>query len=271
MPLNNGSADMSESSLIVIPVRMASTRFPGKPLAKIAGLSMIERVWRIACAVEGADSVLIATDSQEIEKHAAGFGAEVVITSSSCRTGSDRVAMAVREIVDKPDIVFSLQGDAVLTPPWIVEAVLAELKRDAGVEIATPAVRLRDSALDEYVQRKAAGSTTGTNVVFDNDRNALYFSKALIPFNREQNWEAGEIYQHIGLYGYRLAVLERFCQLPPGRLENIEKLEQLRALENGIGIRVVEVDYRGRTPASVDRPEDVALVEDIISREGEIL
>ncbi|MBU6383464.1 MAG: 3-deoxy-manno-octulosonate cytidylyltransferase [Verrucomicrobia bacterium] len=259
---------MSESALIVIPARMASTRFPNKPMALIAGKTMIERVWSIAKAVPGGSDVIIATDDPHLAAFVRGFGAQVMMTSPLCPTGTDRVAEAARQW-EQHTIFFSLQGDAVLTPPWVIDAVLQTMLKDPSIQMATPAVRLQDSALQEFIQMKQQGSSTGTTVVFDRRGHALYFSKALIPYDR--NGTDRLIYRHIGLYAYRMQTLQRLTLLPEGPLEKAEKLEQLRALENGIPIRVVEVDYRNRTHGSVDRPEDVAAVESIIAKEGELL
>lgn len=254
-------------AIIVIPARIESTRFPGKPMALINGISMLERVWRIASSVELASSVLIATDSEKIVHQAKGFGAEVVLTSKDCRTGTDRVAEVGRKLKLENEIVVSFQGDAVLTPSSILNPLI-ECFDDSGVNLATPACLLEGRALEDFVESKRTGSTTGTMVVFDKNFDALYFSRSIIPFSREQL--SGDIYRHIGLYAYRAKTLFSFSELPPGRLEEIEKLEQLRALENGIPIRVVPVSYQGRTAASVDNPEDIAKVEEIIAREGEL-
>jgi 3-deoxy-manno-octulosonate cytidylyltransferase (CMP-KDO synthetase) len=248
---------------IVIPARMASTRFPKKPMALIAGVSMLERVWRIAKSVPEAEQVLIATDDVGLKAFAEQFGAHVVMTSPKCPTGTDRVAEVAR-LTGGNGIFFSLQGDAPITPPWVIGEVLKAMIEDPTVQIATPAVRLEGRALEEFAETKKKGSSTGTSVVFDKNQNALYFSKSLIPFR-------GPVYRHIGLYGYRADALQKMNQLPEGPLEKAEMLEQLRALENGIAIRVVEVDYQGRTHGSVDRPEDVAFIERIIAEEGELI
>lgn len=258
---------MSERALIVIPARMASTRFPGKPLAQIAGRAMIERVWRIAKATSTGD-VLIATDDPELQAFAQSFGADVLMTNPNCLTGTDRVAEAARSF-PQYTVFFSLQGDAVLTPPWVIDQVLQTMLNDKTILMATPAVRLQGQALIDFVDTKKGGSSSGTVVVFDRMCNALYFSKALIPYNR--NPLESPVYRHIGLYAYRMDVLQKLNQFPEGPLERSEKLEQLRALENGIPIRVVPVDYRGRTHGSVDRPEDVTIIESIIAKEGELI
>lgn len=261
---------MSETAVIVIPARMASTRFPNKPMASIAGKTMIERVWAIAKAARRAKEVVIATDDEDLRQFALGFGAKVLMTSAACLTGTDRVAEA-SALLNEHSIFFSLQGDAVLTPPWVVESVLEAMLKDPSIQMATPAVRLRGQPLADFIASKKGGSSSGTTVTFNKKGDALYFSKAVIPYERNENNPDRPVYRHIGLYAYRLQTLQRLSQLPEGLFEKSEKLEQLRALENGIPIRVVEVDYKGRTHGSVDRPEDIAFVESVIAREGELL
>ncbi len=262
---------MMESAAIIIPARMASTRFPNKPLALISGKTMIERVWRIASAVPQASEVIIATDSDDLRCFAENFGASVLMTSPECLTGTDRVAEASRLLDQKHHIFFSFQGDAVLTPPWVIEAVLHAMLSDAAIQMATPAVRLTGQALADFVIGKRGGSSSGTTVTFDKTGKALYFSKALIPYHRDENHPDRTIYRHIGLYAYRAPTLQQLSLLPEGTFEKSEKLEQLRALENGIPIQVIPVDYRGRTHGSVDRPEDLSFVEKTIEREGELI
>jgi 3-deoxy-manno-octulosonate cytidylyltransferase (CMP-KDO synthetase) len=257
------------SAAIVIPARYASTRFPGKPLHKVAGMPMLERVWRIAKSVRGATRAVIATDDERIFAFARGMGAEAVMTSPDCGNGTERVHDAVLRGGICEDAVLNLQGDALLTPPWVLEAMIDEMIADPAPGIVTPAVRLEGAALEEFLARKKVTPASGTTVVFDSRRNALYFSKAVIPYLRKAG-HAG-IYRHIGLYGYRKAALARYVGLAPTPLEQTEGLEQLRALENGMAIRVVIVDYRGRTHWSVDAPEDVAVAERIIAREGELI
>lgn len=259
---------MTETAIIVIPARMASTRFPGKPMALIRGMTMIERMWRIGQAAKGASEVVIATDDERLKCFAEGFGARVLMTSPDCATGTDRVAEISRMPGMDHAVFFSLQGDAVLTPPWVIEKVLDAMLADPLIQMATPAVLLMGEALSEFVALKKRGSSSGTAVVFNQKGDALYFSKALIPYSRDEN---SPVYRHIGLYGYRKETLQRLAEVPEGMLERSEKLEQLRALENGIAIRVIPVDYRGRTHGSVDQPEDVPTVEAVIEREGELV
>lgn len=258
-------------TLIVIPARQASTRFPGKPMALVSGKSLLSRVWQIAKTVRGIDQVVIATDHEKIQKHAESFGAEVVFTRADCENGTERAYDAARKIIPRPDIVLNLQGDAVLTPPWIIQSLVNEMLRSPEIQMATPATRLNWEKYDEFVKSKSEGRVSGTLVVFDKNYNALYFSKGLIPFLRDRELKEPPIYRHIGLYAYRYSALEKYVSLSMTPLEQAEKLEQLRALENGIPIKIVPVDYQGRTHWSVDNPEDIQKVEEIILREGELV
>jgi 3-deoxy-manno-octulosonate cytidylyltransferase (CMP-KDO synthetase) len=254
---------------IVIPARYASSRFPGKPLHSIAGVSMLRRVWNIAKATRAGARVVIATDDRRIVDHARSFGAEAVMTSDNCRNGTERVFETLEGAQIASDLVINLQGDALLTPPWVLDAMIQEMLDDSAVEMVTPAVALDEAALSAFVAHKAATPASGTSVVFDTKRDALYFSKVVIPFMRQRGLTS--VYRHIGLYGYRRECLAKYIALKQGPLELTEGLEQLRALEHGMKLRVTIVDYRGRTHGSVDAPEDVRVIEDIIAREGELL
>ncbi|MFH1223613.1 MAG: 3-deoxy-manno-octulosonate cytidylyltransferase [Pseudomonadota bacterium] len=253
-------------AVIVIPSRYGSTRFPGKPFVKVAGVGMLNRVWRIAKAVKGVDEVYVATDDKRIFDEVEKFGGKAVMTSSECPNGTHRVLETLEklEVSDKSwtrsDIAVNFQGDAVVTPPWVIEALISEMKKDKNILIATPAIEVRGE------------KTAGTMVTFDTNHNALFFSRAQIP-NSKNHPDAKDIkrFRHIGIYAYTYDALRKFCSLEPTPLEKIEKLEQLRALENGIPIKVVEVDYKGRTHGSIDTPDDVKTVEDIIKKEGELV
>jgi 3-deoxy-manno-octulosonate cytidylyltransferase (CMP-KDO synthetase) len=257
------------STAIVIPARYASSRFPGKPLHLVAGTPMLERVWRIAKSVPQATRVLIATDDERILRAARAMDAEAVMTSSDCINGTERVHDAVQRAAISEDIILNLQGDALLTPPWVLEAMIDEMILDPVPDIVTPAARLGGAVLDEFLEQKKATPASGTTVVFGRSRNALYFSKAVLPYMRKAGHT--EVYRHIGLYGYRKASLARYVQLAPSPLEQTEGLEQLRALEHGMAIRIAIVDYKGRTHWSIDAPADVTIAEQIIAREGELL
>lgn len=265
-------------TVIVIPSRYGSTRFPGKPLTPVAGRSLLERVWRIARAVRGVEQVVVATDDTRIADHAHSFGGEAVMTPEACRNGTERAEAAVRALAFEPDAVINLQGDAVLTPPWVVQAVVDALAADTErrgttptrrADLVTPAAVLDEPAIARLAAAKAAGEVGGTTVTVDLEGFALYFSKAIIPFRRDPT--RAPVRKHIGLYGFRRDALARLVSLPPTPLELAEGLEQLRALEHGLSIRVVPVDLRGRSTLAIDAPPDVARVELAIAREGELV
>lgn len=256
-------------TVIVIPARYASSRFPGKPMHPVRGISTLERVWRIAKAVKQPAPVLIATEDHRIVDFAESFGGDAVMTPESCENGTERTFEALKARRLEADVVINLQGDALLTPPWVLDTMIEELQADTTADIVTPAVRLDDGGLREFAEHKVANPASGTTVVFDIQRRALYFSKTMIPYQRKGGHAA--VYRHIGLYGFRRDSLERYIALPPSPLEMCEGLEQLRALEHGMKIRIAIVDYRGRSHGSVDSPGDVKFVEDIIAREGELL
>jgi len=259
-------------TIIVIPARYASSRFPGKPMALIAGTSLLERVWRIAAAVPGVDAVFVATDDQRIATQVSSFGGTSIMTSESCRNGSERVYEALQSLRVSPRVVINLQGDAVLMPPWVIGALVEEMHRDRAVQIATPAVQLTLEQYQAMGSMKSSGVVSGTTVTFAANRDALYFSKGIIPFIRSMpDGVDPPVYQHIGVYAYSQEALSRYISLPMGRFEEVEQLEQLRALEHGIPVRVVEVSLQGRTMWSVDNPQDVARAEEIIRAEGELV
>jgi 3-deoxy-manno-octulosonate cytidylyltransferase (CMP-KDO synthetase) len=257
--------------VIVIPARFGSRRFPGKPLALIKGRSLLRRTWTIAKAVGGVSQVYVATEDERVAEHAAGFGAAVIMTSSACENGTERVRDAVRMLPDPPDVVINLQGDAVLTPPWVVQGLVDEFRADPSVRLTTAAVRCSWRQYEEIREAKARSPTSGTLVVFNKNRDALYFSKAIIPYMRITDMAVPPVYRHIGVYGYRRDALMELASLEPTPLEVAEQLEQLRALEYGLPIRIVLVDYRGRTHWSIDAPEDVDVAEALIEGEGELV
>lgn len=262
----------SPISVIIIPARMGSTRFPNKPLCMIKGISMIERVWRIAQKSALNNLTYITTDSLELKIFCEKFGAKVILTGD-CATGTDRVAQAASILKNDMgvnfDVVFNLQGDAVLTPPWIIDEILTQMASEK-TKMATPAVLISEQDFEAFVKTKKQGSSSGTCVVFNHDKQALYFSKNLIPHSRTPD-KYYPVYRHIGLYAYRWETLNQLINLPQSPLEKIEHLEQLRALENNIPITVVTVDYQNRTHGSVDNPEDVSKIENIIAQQGELI
>jgi len=257
---------------IVIPSRYGSKRLPGKPMLPIRGKSLLHRVWSIGKAVQGVSEVYVATDDERIAEHARSFGAVPIMTSPDCANGTERAHAAIDTLPKRPDAVINLQGDAVLTPPWVVQALVDAFHADPSISIVTAAVHCTWEQLADLEEHKRTAPASGTLVTMDRTGKALYFSKNIIPYLRNRDTtQKPPVFRHIGIYGYSTAALDRLATLEPTPLEQAEQLEQLRALENGIPIQVVTVDYRGRTHGSVDAPADVALVEGIIEREGELV
>ena len=256
------------SVLIVIPARHASTRYPGKPLVELRGASghprsLIRRSWDAAMAVQGVDRVVVATDDNRIRDHAASFGAEVVMTGTHCRNGTERCAEAVANLGLSPEIVVNLQGDAPLTPPWFVEDLVAGLRADAGAAVATPVLRCTGRMRADLIADRNAGRVGGTTAVFGHDRQALYFSKEVIPFAVGDfgDAEPSPVFHHVGVYAYRPHALAEYASWDEGPLERLEGLEQLRFLERGRRILCVEVESRDRQFWELNNPEDVSRLE----------
>jgi 3-deoxy-manno-octulosonate cytidylyltransferase (CMP-KDO synthetase) len=229
----------------VIPARWASTRFPGKPLAKLNGKPMVEHVYRRAIEARCFDSVVVATDDQRVVEAVRAFGGEVALTSPDCASGTDRAAEVVRTL-SRVDVIVNLQGDEPALPPAALRTVALAFE-DPAVELCTLVRRLEP---DERQNPNVV------KVVLDQAGHALYFSRADIPFERA---DAGaQRWAHVGLYGYRRDVLLKLAALPPTTLEKTEGLEQLRALGAGIRITCKPTGHRAR---GVDVPEDVADAE----------
>ncbi|MFC6688978.1 3-deoxy-manno-octulosonate cytidylyltransferase [Jhaorihella thermophila] len=261
--------------LIVIPARYASTRYPGKPLVALSGATgesrtLIERSWRAAMSVSGIDRVVVATDDDRIRETAEGFGAEVVMTSSDCRNGTERCAEAHDRLGGGYDIVVNLQGDAPLTPHWFIEDLVAGLRCAPDAGVATPVLRCDGAALNGFLNDRRHGRVGGTTAVFAADRTALYFSKEVIPFTsrRYADDEPTPVFHHVGVYAYRPDALAAYPGWPIGPLEELEGLEQLRFMENGRKVLCVEVEARGRQFWELNNPEDVARIEAMMAGMG---
>lgn len=261
------------SVLIAIPARYASTRYPGKPLVPLRGpdgdKTLIRRSWEAAMAVRGVDRVVVATDDARIADHAAGFGAEVVMTSSSARNGTERCA-EVAEKLPGYDVVVNLQGDAPLTPAWFVEGLIAGLRADPGAEIATPVLACDGRALAGLLADRRAGRVGGTTAVFGAGGRGLYFSKEVIPFTGQTYAPDAPtpVFHHVGVYAYRPAALAAYPAWPVGPLESLEGLEQLRFLEQGRPVLCVEVQARGRQFWELNNPTDVPVIEAMLAAAG---
>jgi len=242
--------------VVVIPARYASTRLPGKPLVSLAGKPMIQRVHERAKLATRADRVIVATDDERIVEAVQAFGGEARMTRADHRTGTERVAEVAAH--EQGDVFVNVQGDEPLLDPVAVDAAVISLLEEPIAEISTVATRIKTPAdiMDPNVVK----------VVLDFEDNALYFSRAPVPWARDT---ASKVHvrhlKHLGLYVFRREALLEYATLPQGELERVEQLEQLRWLENGWKIRVAEVEHDA---VSVDVPEDVARVEKLLQSEG---
>lgn len=263
---------------IAIPARYGSTRFPGKPLAMIAGKSMLQRVVDVAHkAAENYNniSVFVTTDDKRIADHAQDIGVPCISTPSSCPTGSDRVLSAIRQLSDWPDFIVNLQGDAPFTPPAIITKMLDTFAENPNFEVITPVHQLSWSDLDRLREAKKVTPFSGTTAIIDRNNKALWFSKNIIPAVRQEadlraRGTLSPIHQHIGLYGFRSDCLEKFCSAEEGVYEALEGLEQLRMLENGLSIQTISMDIEdGMIQSGIDSPEDIARAESHILNHGE--
>jgi 3-deoxy-manno-octulosonate cytidylyltransferase (CMP-KDO synthetase) len=263
------------SVLLVIPARYASTRYPGKPLAELRGASgvarsLIQRSWEAAISVEGIDRVVVATDDDRIATAAEGFGAEVVMTPSACRNGTERCAAVSETLGADYDIVVNLQGDAPLTPPWFVSALVEAMRAEPEAAVATPVLRCDAEALEGFLEDRRNGRVGATTAVFDARRRALYFSKEVLPYTGRTLGPGEEIpvFHHVGVYAYRRAALLAYPGWEIGPLETWEGLEQLRFMENGLPVRCVEVEARGQAFWELNNPSDVARIETFLRQMG---
>ena len=251
------------SFIVIIPARLASTRLPNKPLLDIGGKPMIQRVWERAQQSE-ASRVIIATDDTRVAAAVERFGGEVCMTRATHESGTDRLQEVVAQLgLDDAQIIVNVQGDEPLIPPAVINQVARNLAASDRAGIATLAKRIRERA-DLF-------NPNVVKVVVDNTLHALYFSRAPIPYDREA-WGSetsddahinGEWARHIGIYAYRVGFLHNFVQWPVGRLERLEKLEQLRALENGVAIHVDESWVE--IPPGVDTQEDLERVRLVVN------
>ncbi|MEL6997790.1 MAG: manno-octulosonate cytidylyltransferase [Pseudomonadota bacterium] len=260
---------------IVIPARYQSSRFPGKPLAPLRGAggtskTLIQRCWDAAKSVPGIDFCAVATDDDRIAETVQAFGGTVIMTSPEARNGTERCAEAIAKIDTRPDIVVNLQGDAPLTPPWFVEALVAEMTKRPEVQVATPVLRCDEDALDGFLTDRREGRVGATTTVFGRHGQALYFSKEVIPYTGQTRVHQGvcPVFHHVGVYAYRPAALDAYMALPQGPLETLEGLEQLRFLEHGTPVHCVEVEAPGRVFWELNNPSDTPKVEAALARLG---
>lgn len=238
---------------VVIPARYGSMRFPGKVLAMLRGKPIVQWVWE--CAMKSkADLVLVATDDDRVYNVVESFGGKAVMTSPNHPSGSDRIMEAVKDI--DADIIINVQGDEPSMPPELIDRLIDLMSEADAPDMGTVIVPCK--------REDVADNPNKPKVVISADGYALYFSRAMIPFLREGGTEM-KVYRHWGIYAYQRAALERFVSLPEGNLEKCEKLEQLRALENGMRIKTIETTYDG---VDVNTPEDLEEAEKLFAGKG---
>lgn len=257
---------------IVIPARFTSERYPGKPLAELTlpkgeRRSLIRLSWEAAMAVSGIDAVYVATDDDRIAEASRAFGAEVIMTSAECRNGTERCAEALLRGALDADLVVNLQGDAPLTPSWFVEDLVAAMEADPAAMMATPVLRCDGTTYAHFLEDRKADRVGGTTAVMAGDGKALYFSKEVVPYIKPGTVpDPIPVFHHVGIYAYRPEALRAYSGWQPGVLEQVEGLEQLRFLENGMAVTCVQVEGRGRVFWEVNNPEDIPRVEDAMRR-----
>ena len=235
--------------ICVIPARYGSTRFEGKPLVEICGKSMIQRVYDETRKAKLVDEVYIATDDARIRHKSETFGAKVFMTSRHHASGTDRIAEAIQDLDD--DIIVNAQGDEPLIEPEALDTLIVSMIQEPDITMATLITPITDES--EYQDPNVV------KVVKDKNNFALYFSRALLPYPMEGRITT--VFKQLGIYAYRRDFLLTFSKLEPTTYEKQERLEQLRALENNYKIKLIETGYN---PISVDVPEDVAKVENIL-------
>ena len=242
------------------------------PLSGATGIarSLIRRTWDAACQVSGIDRIAVATDDALIEAEARSFGAEVVMTSPDCANGTERCAEALGKLGASPEIIVNLQGDAPLTPPWFVEALVAAMHARPEIGIATPVLRCDARAMEHFLADRRAGRVGATTAVFHAHGRALYFSKEVIPYigRALRPDESCPVFHHVGVYAYRPEALAAYVAMAPGPLEQWEGLEQLRFMEHGEPVHCVEVEARGAQFWELNNPEDVPRIERVLAERG---
>lgn len=237
---------VADDCLIVIPSRYGSTRFPGKVLAELSGKLIVRWCWEAAVAAK-VGQVVVATEDERVAAAARAFGAEAVLTQASCQSGTDRVYEAARHH-KRFKYVINVQGDQPLIRPQTIRAVVNVLRKSVATDIATAVMKLDDET--------RAANPNVVKAVIAKDGRCLYFSRSPIPFPRDGGKLAR--WEHLGIYGFKRAALERFVKLKPSPLELTESLEQLRALEDGMVISATEV---ADVPVAIDTPEDLRRAE----------
>lgn len=259
--------------LLVIPARYNSKRFPGKPLCYITDKNkikktLIERTWLLAKSLKVKCKIIIATDDERIKNLSESFGATVIMTSRMCKNGTERVSAVVEKLNDIFDIIVNLQGDALLTPNWIIEETIKKFL-DNKYDVATPILKCDENIFVNLKKNFQKGITGGTTVVLNNNSEAMYFSKSIIPnikFNDLKDYKKLNLFFHIGLYCYSQKAILSYPFLESSYLEKIEDLEQLRFLSNKIPILCVKVNNKKQEIWELNNKSDIKIIEKILQK-----
>ena len=245
---------MSDKIIIAIPARYGSQRFPGKVLARLAGKPVIQWAWEAAVKADIAEKIIVATEDRRVLEFLQSIGAKAVMTSPQCQSGTDRVWEACKDM--DADYIINFQGDEPFMTAETLKKAFNKLKASPDCHIGTACVRLSGEDID---------NPNCVKIAMDSDGHALYFSRCPIPYHHPLSpiAEKYPYYLHLGFYIYRREALQKFVSLPQSPLEKLERLEQLRALENGMRICVAEVDPLG---PSIDTPEDLKAAEEYINK-----
>jgi 3-deoxy-manno-octulosonate cytidylyltransferase (CMP-KDO synthetase) len=269
---NSSPHPATAGATIVIPTRYASTRFPAKALAQIRGTdgtsrTLVEWCYEAARRVRGIAQIYVATDDARIADAVSSFGGEALMTPVSCANGTERVAACLDRLPDA-ELLVNLQGDALLTPPSYVEALIAHMQAHPEAAVGTVAVRSTGETYRHLAEDAEQGRVGGTTVVLDAAGNALYFSKRILPFLRAgtEPDEERPVLLHLGLYAYRREALQLYAQSGTTMLETVEGLEQLRFLVQGIPVSVLVLPPPESPIVEVNNPSDVPIVEGILRR-----
>lgn len=242
--------------IAIIPARYESTRFPGKPLASINGKPLIQHVWERVSKAQSLNRVIVATDDERIFKTVKEFGGEAEMTLQNHSTGTDRISEVAKNI--DADIIVNVQGDEPLIEPDVIDEAVKPLMNNSEILMATLKTRI--------INNEELKDPNVVKVVTDKNDFALYFSRFTIPYVRDTDSQPHPAhYKHIGIYVYKKDFLLKFAQMKPTLLEEAEKLEQLRALENGYKIKVVKTEYNS---IGVDTPEDLEKVKEILKNKN---
>lgn len=264
--------DFDQTCAIIIPARYASSRFPGKPLERLQGgngveRSLIEWTWRAALRVPNVGVVMVATDDRRIADEVERFGGTAIMTPTGCANGTERCAAALDGMTEIPGIVVNFQGDSPLTPPEIVVAVIARMRAEPALPVATPAIPCSRGTYRHLMEDRAAGRVGGTTVVFDRRYRALYFSKNIIPYVPPNDEDVAQpAHLHLGIYAYRPDALTAYRAAPQSSLERVEGLEQLRFLDIGIAVGTVVCKAPEGLMIELNNPTDTALIEHELQR-----